>query len=321
VRAQPTTGAAAYAASLTGGFETALLAFVAGLDSHRELVGYAVRSGHRTRPVGCLLACEAVGGDWCDALGAAVGIELLHKSSIIRDDIVDGDATRSGQPAFHAAHGVPSAVAVSDLLWTMGMAQIARGAPSARAHECLQAATDVLQEMAAGQLEDVVPSAHRRRAHDRLEIEEQKTGSLAGLACGLGAVLGGGTPQEIAALTDYGRKIGTAFQVLNDVRNLAGEEVARSAASDLRKRRDTVLSAYACEAGAHPGPRGTGDLNDAELEQARRELLSTGALEFGDRLAARLLDEARGYLEALPATPACVILASLTRGVLRDHAF
>jgi geranylgeranyl diphosphate synthase, type I len=321
VSAQPSAGAGAYAASLTQGFEAALVDFVEHLESHRELVEYAVRVGHRTRPVGCLLACGAVGGDWREALPVAIGVELLHKSSVIRDDIVDGDEMRSGQPAFHAVHGIPAAVSVSDRLWTVGLTQIAEGAPPQLSFECLRVATDVVAEMAAGQLEDIVPSGRRRGVQSRAEVEEQKTGSLAGLACRLGALVGGGTTGETEALTDFGRKIGTAFQVLNDMRNLAGEEVDRLAASDVRKRRDTVLSAYAYEIDATGNPPGSRDLSDSEVEQARGRLLAQGALQFGESLASRLLDEARTCLEVLPPTDASAILDSLTRETLRDHAF
>lgn len=319
--AQPSAGAGAYAASLTQGFESALVEFAERLEAHRELVEYAVHTGHRTRPVGCLLACGAVGGDWREALPLAIGVELLHKSSVIRDDIVDGDEMRSGQAAFHAVHGIAAAVSVSDRLWTMGLTQIADGAPPQLSAECLRAATDVLNEMAAGQLEDIVPSRRRRGVRSRAQVEEQKTGSLAGLACRLGALVGGGSPHETEALTDFGRKIGTAFQVLNDMRNLAGEEADRPVASDVRKRRDTVLSAYADEIGGSGDPPGSRDLSDSEVEQARGRLLAQGALEFGERLASRLLDEARACLEVLPPTDASAILDSLTRGTLRDHAF
>lgn len=318
---QPTAGAGAYAASLTEGFEAALLEFAEGVESHGELIEYAVQAGHRTRPVGCLLACGAVGGDWREAIPVAIGVELLHKSSVVRDDIVDGDEVRAGQAAFHVAHGVATAVAVSDRLWSMGLAQIAEGAPPPVNAECLRAAIGVVREMAAGQLEDIAPSVQRRGVRARAEVEEQKTGSLAGLACQMGAMVGGGAAHEIAALANFGRKIGTAFQVFNDMRNLSGEESDRRVASDVRKRRDTVLSAYADEAGALGRPPGLEDLDDAEVEQARHLLLAQGALEFGEELASRLLDEARACLDALPATTESAILDSLTRGVLRDHAF
>lgn len=319
--AEPGTGAEAYAATLAQGFEAALLNIVEEIEPHRDQIEYAVRTGHRTRPVGCLLACAAVGGNWREALGAAVGVEFLHKSSVIRDDIADGDAVRSGQPSLHTVYGVSIALGVSDWLWTTGLTQIGEEAPPALSTQCLRAATDVVREMAVGQLEDIDPTKQRYGAEDRIEVEEQKTGSLAGLACQIGAIIGGGRPPEISALRDFGRKLGTAFQVLNDMRNLSGEEAGRRAASDVRKRRATVLSAYAHGVGTFAGLPTSGELSDAEVEQERQNLLASGALQFGEKLAARLLDEARAQLRVLPATEASEVLGSLTRGVLREHAF
>ncbi|MFL5872846.1 MAG: polyprenyl synthetase family protein [Solirubrobacterales bacterium] len=319
--AEPGAGAAAYAATLAQEFEAALLDIVEDLEPHRDQIEYAVRTGHRTRPVGCLLACAAVGGDWREALGAAVGIEFLHKSSVIRDDIADGDAVRSGQPSLHAVYGIPTALGISDWLWTTGFLQFGVNAPPALSTECLRAATDVVREMAVGQLEDIDPTKQRRSPEDRIEVEEQKTGSLAGLACHIGAVIGGGHPSEVSALRSFGRKLGTAFQVLNDMRNLSGEEAGRRAASDLRQRRVTVLSAYAQKIGTGAGLPNLGEVSDAKVEQARRDLLASGVLQFGEELAAQLLDEARAQLGVLPATEACEVLGSLTSGVLRDHAF
>ena len=319
--AEPGAGAEAYAATLAQEFEAALLNIVEDLEPHRDQIGYAVRTGHRTRPVGCLLACAAVGGDWREALSAAVGVEFLHKSSVIRDDIADGDAVRSDQPSLHTVYGVSTALGVSDWLWTTGLTQISEETPPALSTDCLRAATDVVREMAVGQLEDIDPTEQRYSAEDRIEVEEQKTGSLAGLACHIGAIVGGGHPPEISALRVFGRKLGTAFQVLNDMRNLSGEEAGRRAASDLRQRRVTVLSAYAHEIGTYAGLPPSGELSDDELEQARQDLLASGALQFGEKLAARLLDEARAQLGVLPATEASEVLSSLTCGVLRDHAF
>lgn len=321
---QSSTGASAYAANLAAGFEQSLQSFIMSLPSHRTLIAYAVGQGHRTRPIGCLLSCSAVGGDWSKALDVAIGIELLHKSSVVRDDIADRDEMRSGQPALHVAYGTSRAIAVSDVLLTLGLGRIADGVPALVADQCLRSASDALREMAAGQLEDVCPSPNRRGIEDRLLVDERKTGSLAGLACQLGAIVGGGTAIEITKLTQYGRKLGTAFQVLNDVRNLTGEEEARVTASDLRNGRRTVISAHADRRLASQSPAlsaVTNESTDAEAEATRKSLLATGAAEFGEALCSRILREARTELEALNPNPATTILDSLTRGLLREHAF
>lgn len=318
----------AFASSLRAGFEEALTEYVRRLPSHTELVEYAMKDGHRTRPVGCLLACAAVGGDWRLALDAAVAVELAHKSSVIRDDIVDCDEIRSGQPAFHVAFGIASAIAVSDLLWTLALQQISACGAGSFADDCLRAFANALHDMAAGQLEDVAPSQRSMSVEQRLVVEEQKTGALSELACRLGGMIGEGTSREIDALAHYGRKLGTAFQVLNDVRNLRGEEKARSAASDIRKRRDTVLSAHARSIVAPDvlevleGVRlGSGDLPDNQVGIVRAMMLSSGAPGFGEEVAERLMAGARTELDDLPPTIAREILESLAREVLLAYAF
>lgn len=322
------TEAHAFATCLRAGFEEALRAQVRRLPSHVELVEYATRGGHRTRPVGCLLACAAVGGDWRIALDAAVAVELVHKSSVIRDDIVDGDEMRSGQPALHIAYGVAKAIAVSDLLWTLGLRQISACGETSVAYDCLRAFAETLHDMAAGQLEDVSPSPSSRSVEQRLLVEARKTGALSELAGGLGARMGEGTPAEIDALAQYGRKLGTAFQVLNDVRNLRGAETARSAGSDVRKRRDTVLIAHARETAAldtrvllEEVRLGSGDLTDPEVETVRDAMLSAGAADFGAEMSARLMAEARTQLDSLSPTLAREILESLARDALLAYAF
>jgi geranylgeranyl diphosphate synthase, type I len=312
-----------FAGLLNATFKEALADFVRALPSHRDLVDYATRTGHRTRPVGCLLAADAVGGDWREALDAAVAVELIHKSSVIRDDIADQDSVRSGQPAFYVEFGVPRAIAVSDLLWTLGLKQTLELPPPGA-----QSSVKALAEMAAGQLEDVAPSLGRGSIEDRRLVEEQKTGVLAELACRLGAVIGGGGPEQVAALARYGRSLGTAFQIFNDVRNLRGEEPERSAGSDLRKRRDTILSAYARETGEQGGDNGLGglrrgesDLPEDQVRSLRETILSSGAADFGVHTAMELMEEARTHLDGLDPSLARDILKSLTEDALLSYAF
>jgi geranylgeranyl pyrophosphate synthase len=315
--------ASSFAASLNASFEEALVKVVRHLPSHADLVAYASRTGHRTRPVGCLLTADAVGGEWRDALDAAVAVELIHKASVIRDDIVDEDSSRSGQPAFHVAFGVSKAIAVSDLLWTLGLQQLS-ASPGTVQLLC----TDALHQMAAGQLEDVAPSPNRQSVEQRRIVEEQKTGVLSELACRLGAVIGGGNPKEVEALARYGRDLGTAFQILNDVRNLRGEEAERAPASDLRKRRTTILSAYAREAieGEERSQfdvltTGSGDLSEVDVEALCGLILSSGAAEFGERTAAGLMEDARTQLDKLESSLSKEILDSLTKDALLTYAF
>jgi geranylgeranyl pyrophosphate synthase len=317
------THAGELAGLLNLSFEEARADLVRNLSSHADLVDYATRSGHRTRPVGCLLAADAVGGDWRAALDAAVAVELIHKSSVIRDDIVDGDLARSGQPALHVAFDTSRAIATSDLLWTLALQRL-----SLSPVDLQSCAARAMHEMATGQLEDVAPSPGKQSVAQRRLVEERKTGVLSELACRLGAVIGGGTPPQVEALSRYGRNLGTAFQILNDVRNLRGEETERRPASDLRNRRSTILSAYAREVADDRGRAlldsfvaGSGELPEGEVEALRETILSSGAAEFGERTAAELMEGARLQLDALEGSTAKEILESLTQDALLTYAF
>lgn len=182
--------------------------------------------------------------------------------------------------------------------------------------------------MAEGQLEDVSPSSPGQTIEQRLVVEERKTGALSQLACWLGAFLGGGTSHEVDALARYGRKLGTAFQIVNDVRNLCGTETTRSIASDIRQRRDTVLSAYARSTGSAEARElldalwlGSDELTDSQVDEVRLAMLTTDAPRFGHETAEQLMRDARKELDVLPRSLAREILESLTEGALLAYAF
>jgi len=312
------------AAQMMRSVEAALTLYAEGALGHNELLQYAIQSGHRTRPAGCLLACAATGGEWQAALDGAVAVELIHKSSNIRDDVADGDRARSGHPAFHVAYGLEAALGVSDVLWSSAL-KIVQRLPEAVRDTCLAATTSMLSEMAAAQLEDVCPSPQNGSVKDRLAVAEAKTGAISGLACRLGAILGGGDKTVCDALDHYGRNLGTAFQLLNDDRNLRGEEKLRVAGSDLQKGRDTVLTAYARACGAIPDgefpPQPPNDLTEEAASELRALVLASGAPEAAKRMAAELLTTARSHLTRLRPSLARNILESLTRDALVVYAF
>lgn len=312
---------------LSGLFEEALSASVAAFSSHREVLTYALSGGHRSRPMGCLLACSAVGGTVESAIDVAVAVEFIHKSSVIRDDIADDDDQRSGHSAVHTVYGPAIALAVSDVLWSEGLARIA-ALPTHWRAASVGSTVAALREMAIGQLEDVAPSLGANSVTARLEVDERKTGALSELACRLGAITGDGADDDVKALSAYGRKLGTAFQVLNTIRNIAGLEPDRPAATDLRKRRDTVLTAHS-RAMRGPDVRVANaldqllpDLDDPAVTQLRATLLSDGAVTFGKTLAASLLSDARRLLESLPPTPArCALTYLAGDGLLSIYDF
>lgn len=308
---------------LGAAIDAALARAVREFSDHQEVFSYAVAAGHRARPLACLLSCAAADGDWWDAMSVAVGIEFIHKASVVRDDIADGDERRSGREALHARFGIPVALAASDVLWTSGVKRVVHAMVPARRHEVLETCMRVLGEMASGQLEDVAPSATQRTVAARLLVDERKTAALTELACRAGAIVAGTSATTADALANYGRKVGTAFQVVNDVRNVQGREADRPVASDIHAGRDTVVTAVARSGlGAVTPAIGLRAADDDSATRLRADVLASGSVARCQALAAELLADARDALAILPATPAREALSSLARGELFEiYAF
>ena len=313
--------AIAHVLQLRRGVREGLAEIVRQWPEHANLAAAALTGGRRNRPMACMLACETVGGRWPDARPFGLAVELGHKASVILDDVADEDTVRRGRPTFHAVHGIPVAIAVSDALWTAALALVAdRVTTSAgRLDQCLALFVYGFHDMAMGQLHDVeVSRSVRHSVTSRLRVNGLKTGALLVLALRVGAIVGGGTHREIEALSKFGQLIGTAFQVLNDVNNLLGREAhhGRSAGTDIEVRRHTPLLAYAIE---RAGPAGrlteladsTSPLTPDQVREMRRILISIDAPEYGEKLAREMLDEARQCLSVLRPTLARTILLAI----------
>ncbi|MEL7655594.1 MAG: polyprenyl synthetase family protein [Bacillota bacterium] len=319
---------------LRNAFERRFLQMECQWPKHKQLVSCAIQGGHRTRPIATLLASEAVGGSWQDAIPLAMAIELAHKASVIRDDIADGDDHRSGRYTFHTVHGIPSAIAISDLLWSTSLTQLSQAPERSPVREkCLPLFISTYHTMALGQVEDLHPDmiTETNLLPDYLEINRRKTGSLAELAFRCGAIAGGGTKEHVGSLAHYGRNIGLAFQILNDVHNLTGRETkqGRNMATDLRDGKCTALVAYAM----NTAPSSVKDklkellskgaqLSKKETQEMAEIMLSLGSHTYGESLATTLLDEGKSHLRELPSTVAREILHDVSNiAQLRRFAF
>ena len=197
-----------------------------------EPMRYALLGGgKRLRPVLCLAACQAVCGDPAPALPAALAIEVLHNYTLVHDDLpcMDDDAMRRGRPTVHAKYGYAQAVLVGDALQAAAF-ELALLAPSGCARILARAAGPA--GVVGGQWVDVT-SAPPHDAARVSYVHAHKTGDLIACACEMGAVaggaasaegFGGNSPRSLAR--DYGRALGLAFQIIDDL--LDAEDPAKS---------------------------------------------------------------------------------------------
>ncbi|WP_152049312.1 polyprenyl synthetase family protein [Tautonia marina] len=187
--------------------------------------------GKRLRPILALMAAEAVGGDPDRAMPVACALEMVHTYSLIHDDLpaMDDDDLRRGRPTCHRAFDEATAILAGDALQALAFEVIAReiqpGEAAARC--CLELAEACGPSgMVGGQMADLDAEGRSDATAEALEaIHRRKTGALLRASLRMGAIAAGADDDELAALDRYGRGVGLAFQIIDDLLDVQGDEV------------------------------------------------------------------------------------------------
>ena len=212
-------------------------------------------AGKRLRPVLCLAAAEAIGGDTEPALIPAAAVEILHTYTLIHDDLpaMDDDALRRGRATCHIAFDEATAILAGDALLTLSFEWLTqtRCAPP-------HSAIDLVRELATasgstgvigGQMADIEGETTPLTIEQLVYIHTHKTGDLIRAAVRLGAMTAGATDVQLAALTAYAEHIGLAFQIADDVLNATGtaEQLGKAAGTDAALGKMTYVAVYGVE--------------------------------------------------------------------------
>jgi geranylgeranyl diphosphate synthase, type I len=226
-------------------------------DMERYLYGplraYSENGGKRHRPLICLLACEAVGGDPALAWRPAAAIEHFHTAALIHDDIEDGSETRRGEPTMHISEGVGLAINAGDLALSLVCGTVVDDPMLAdsvklRVLSELVAMTDRTIE---GQALDIGWARDGRfdlSVEDYLVMAQHKTAYYSGaVPLAVGAIVGGADEATVELLRSFGMAAGLAFQIQDDVLNLVGskESVAKDFRSDVTEGKRTLIAIHA----------------------------------------------------------------------------
>jgi octaprenyl-diphosphate synthase len=181
---------------------------------HDPLV-YAVEGGKRVRPVLLMLSAEALGCKDESMLGASVAVELLHTESIIHDDIIDEEMARRAKMTFHVKYGYSASLLTADFVFAMILAIAARHRDRRVAEEISSASL----RMAEGEYSELTidPQVYNLTWDEYLKIIADKTAALFETSAKLGALVAGGSEKEVTALAEYGRSLGIAYQLKDDL--------------------------------------------------------------------------------------------------------
>jgi geranylgeranyl diphosphate synthase type II len=273
-----------------------------------ELVSEAMRysltaGGKRLRPILCIASAEAVGGNRAMAMPVACGIELIHTYSLIHDDLpaMDDDTMRRGRPTLHVVAGEGMAILAGDGLLTEAfhlMAREPRADDPAIAARKLRAIARVAAAagpvgMVGGQAIDLasVTPDHAGRMAPPLEaaalktMHAKKTGALIRAAAAAGAIMGGGTDEQIDAIDRAAAELGLAFQIVDDILDVEGASAAlgKTPGKDAAAGKPTYPALYGLETS-----------RKMAAECLRR---AEGALRGGGLADARLLEIGRWIVE------------------------
>jgi geranylgeranyl diphosphate synthase type II len=218
-----------------------------------KAIHYSVfAGGKRIRPILCLAAVEACGGNFALAMPAACALELIHTYSLIHDDLpaMDNDDFRRGKPTSHKVFGESIAILAGDALLTEAFVLLSRTEKiTLSAEKRLAVIQEIAQAagiagMVGGQAQDVLAEKSRPNQEVLQDIHRRKTGALIMAAVKTGAIMSDARETKIQALADYGMNIGMAFQIADDILNVEGDRelMGKGTGSDTARGKVTYPS-------------------------------------------------------------------------------
>jgi octaprenyl-diphosphate synthase len=272
--------------------------------------------GKRLRPLLCVLSGKACGIESDKHVEAAAFIEFVHTATLLHDDVVDGSQKRRGRATANNIFGNQASVLVGDFVYSRAFQMMAT-VGSQRVMEIMSDATNVIAEGEVLQL----MNAHDPETTEQryLEVIYRKTGRLFEAGAEVAAVLAGAPVVQQAALARFGRHLGTAYQLVDDVLDYKSDPATRgkNLGDDLAEGKPTLPLLHALRHG-NDEQRALirlaieqGGL--AQLGPIVEAIESTGGLEYAASFAQRETQQALAALEALPDTPYRESLANLAR--------
>ncbi|MGD0095800.1 MAG: polyprenyl synthetase family protein [Terracidiphilus sp.] len=276
-----------------------------GVSTITEIAEYLRGGGgKRIRPTLLLLAAHALDYSGQSAIRLGAVVEMVHAATLVHDDIIDGADMRRGRPSANTTWGNEKCVLVGDWLYM----QAFRVALKERSLRVLDLLIEMTQQMVEGELLQIQKLGRAVSEAEYYDLIYRKTACLFSVSVNLGAVLAGASEEDEAALAAYGRAVGLAFQIVDDVLDLtATEEVlGKPVASDLREGKATLSVIHSIDHGTAADRKAIQRvLDDRSFENVSREriqqiLARNGSIEYAMSVADRYAEQSRQALAPIP---------------------
>ena len=276
-----------------------------GVSTITEIAEYLRGGGgKRIRPTLLLLAAHALDYSGQSAIRLGAVVEMVHAATLVHDDIIDGADMRRGRPSANTTWGNEKCVLVGDWLYM----QAFRVALKERNLRVLDLLIEMTQQMVEGELLQIQKLGRAVSEAEYYDLIYRKTACPFSVSVNLGAVLAGASEEDEAALAAYGRAVGLAFQIVDDVLDLtATEEVlGKPVASDLREGKATLSVIHSIDHGTAADRKAIQRvLDDRSFENVSREriqqiLARNGSIEYAMSVADRYAEQSRQALAPIP---------------------
>src|SRR3989338_129514 len=204
-----------------------------------------VNGGKRLRPFLVIKSCEILNGKLKNALAAASAVEMIHNFTLVHDDIMDNDEMRHGVPTVHKKFGIPIAILAGDVLFSKAYqiisdAKLSKDAIVQLVSRLSKACVDVCE----GQLLDVKMAEEKRIPSQKeyITMIGKKTAALFDVSCSMGAICATGNQKDISNLSNFGRNLGIAFQITDDLIGVMGDPkiTKKPVGNDLREGKKSL---------------------------------------------------------------------------------
>lgn len=282
---------------------------------YEPLRAFAENGGKRHRPLICMLACRAVGGDPARARSCAAAIEHFQSAALIHDDIADNGQLRRGKPCLYLTEGVGLAINCGDLDLTL-VTEAVLNDPTLTDDVCLA----VMRELTAmtmrtieGQALDlgwVRDDRFDLTVDDYLRMATLKTAHYSGaVPLATGAIIGCGSAEQIEALRSFGLDTGLAFQIQDDLINLVGNDTAKDFRTDITEGKRTLVAVHAlADPAAHDEVEAilrSGTSDPAQLARCVELFEQTGSIAYAHGVAEDLISRAKTTLAGIELDEGC----------------
>lgn len=284
--------------------------------------------GKRLRPRMAEASARVFGGTARQAAAAASAVEMIHNFTLIHDDIMDGDERRHGVPTVHEKYGQPLAILAGDVLFSKAFEQIASAGTPARAAESARRLARACVEVCEGQALDMAMASSARLppAGEYLRMVGKKTAALFEVSCALGAIAGGARARGTQDLAAFGRHLGVAFQITDDLIGVLGDpkKTGKPVGNDLREGKKSLPVLAALRKADGPQKRailacmGGRRAPRSRIDGAVKIIAELGVEREMRAMAARHAEAARRRLAGKSGRGAAALLGALDLAVRRD---